>query len=369
VPIRVIETPNGDVLEFENDQMIHGPTGEILDDRGTRAERYALQSAARRLMPKERVGRCLRFPVPNFEIEVWRNRKSAKSFYAGLAVCGSVWMCPVCAAKVSERRRKELSSAITQHTGNGGQVAMLTLTVRHTYEDDLYELKLRLAKAMTRFQSGKRASSLRQRIGLIGSVRAFELTHGGNGWHPHFHILLFYENWQKLDDLKQEYIALWKVACAANGLESMEQGISLQNAQDAAYYASKWGAESEMTKSYAKRGGGEKGRTPFDILRDYLADPSDRDRLLFTTYAKIFKGTRQLYWSPGLKARFDLQDLTDEQIATKKEEPADILGIVPWEVWRQAAIKKDLRETLLGLTEDVPFELALEEIVRLSEQN
>lgn len=334
-----------------------------MDTRGARAERYALQSAARRLMPKERVSRCLRFPVPNFEIEVWRNRKSAKSFYGGLAVCGSVWMCPVCASKVSERRRKELNAAVTQHTECGGKVAMLTLTVRHTYEDDLNTLLVRLAKAMRRFQTGKRAQNIRQSIGLIGTVRAFELTHGQNGWHPHFHILLFYENSYDLNILLGQYMALWKVACTAHGLDTTPWGISLQNAQDAAYYASKWGVDSEMTKSHAKRGGGEKGRTPFDILRDYLADPSDRDRLLFTTYANEFKGKRQLVWSNGLKARFNLQDLTDEEIAKKKEEPADILGIVPWEIWRQAAIKKDLRETLLGLTEDMPFELALEAIM------
>lgn len=358
-----MNTEHGEVLEFENDLLVNASTGVIMDTKAGRFERYALQSVSRKLLPKERVSRCLRFPIPNFDIEVWRNREKARSFYTGLAVCGSVWMCPVCAAKVSERRRKELSSAVTQHIANGGQVAMLTLTVRHTYEDDLHELKLSLAKAMKRFQSGKRASSLRQRIGLIGTVRAFELTHGKNGWHPHFHILLFYDNWHNLDDLRHEYTALWQVACAANGLESLEHAISLQNAQDASYYASKWGADSEMTKSHAKRGGGDKGRTPFDILRDYLADPTDRDRLLFTTYAKVFKGARQLYWSTGLKARFNLQDLTDEELAKKKEEPADILGIVPWEIWRQVAIKKDLRETLLGLTEDMPFELALEAIM------
>ncbi|GGJ29515.1 hypothetical protein [Paenibacillus hunanensis] len=65
------------------------------------------------------------------------------------------------------------------------------------------------------------------------------------------------------------------------------------------------------------------------MLRDYLADPSDQDRLLLTASANAFKGKRQLVWSNGLKARFNLKDLTDEELAKKKEEPADILSIVP----------------------------------------
>jgi len=358
------------VLDIYNEISVTLPksdpeTGEILDSRTTRAERYALQSAARKILPKERVSRCLRLPIPRSEIEVWRHQTTAKSFYAGLGVCGSVWTCPVCAAKISERRRLELQTAVDRHIMYGGHVAMLTLTVRHTYRDDLETLLIRLAKSMDRFRSGKRYNNLRKKIGLIGTIRAFELTHGQNGWHPHFHILLFYQEKQNLLDLMAEYVRLWDVACSASGLESSPQGISLQDAQDAAYYASKWGVDSEMAKSHSKRGGGDKGRTPFDILRDYLADPQPKDKKLFQIYATCFKGKQQLVWSRGLKAHFDIQNLDDEQIAKKKEEPADRLGIVPWEVWRQAAIKKDLRETLLSLTEDMPFELALEAISKL----
>jgi hypothetical protein len=340
--------------------------GEIVDGRTVRAERYALQSAARQILPKERVARCLRFPVPNGQVEVWRHQKTQKSFYAGLGVCGSVWNCPVCASKISERRRKELESVITQHRANGGFVSMLTLTVRHTYQDDLQTLLERLTKAMTRFRTGKRYNNLRQKIGLVGTIRAFELTHGKNGWHPHFHILLLYEIRDDEYFMLSEFMKLWKLACEASGLESSPKGMSLQDADDAAYYASKWGIDSEMTKSHAKRGGAEKGRTPFDILRDYLVEPNPTDRRLFQTFATCFKGKQQLVWSRGLKAQFNLQDLDDEAIAKQKEEPADLLGMVPWQVWRLATTKRDLRETLLSLTEDMPFDLAIEEVIRLT---
>lgn len=343
--------------------------GEILDElmkvKLARAERFALQSVAREILPGERVARCLRFRIPEHEVEVWRHLETRRSFYAGLAVCGSVWTCPCCSAKISERRRKELKQAIGQHTDQGGHVAMLTLTVRHSWTDDLNDMLVRLAKAMDRFRSGKRYNSLRERIGLIGTVRAFELTHGKNGWHPHFHVVIFYRNRQDLRKLEREFFELWKLACKSAGLETLKDAFSLQDAQEADDYVSKWGIESEMTKFHSKRGGREKGRTPFDILRDYLADPSDRDAHLFRVYAAAFKGKQQLVWSRGLKHMFQIEELDDESIAKKKEEKASILGVVPYHVWRVALKKRDLRNSLLELTEDMPFELAIQEFRKI----
>jgi len=336
--------------------------GEILDGRSARLERFSLQSAAKKLLPNERVSRCLRYPIPNQEIEVWRHIETCKSFYVGLGVCGSVWVCPMCSAKISERRRIELKKCITQHSDNKGFVAMLTLTVRHNYMDDLQLMLIKLTKAMTRFRTGKRYHNLTKQIKLIGTIRALELTHGKNGWHPHFHILIFYETKQNLKKLINDFYSLWSLACQGSGLDTSKDAISLQDAEQASDYASKWGVESEMTKSNSKRGGFEKGRTPFDILRDYLFEPKQRDEILFKNYAIAFKGKQQLVWSRGLKKLFDLDEIDDEAIANKKEEKADILGIIPYYIWKMATHNKDLRNSILELTEDMDFDVAIDAI-------
>ena len=40
----------------------------------------------------------------------------------GLQTCGSVWVCPVCGAKVVERRRGEIQQAMAMHRACGGEV-------------------------------------------------------------------------------------------------------------------------------------------------------------------------------------------------------------------------------------------------------
>lgn len=65
---------------------------------------------------------------------------------------------------------------------------MLTLTVRHALGDDLRHMRVRMADAWGRVQ---RLTSWRV---LLASgawfVRALEATHGRNGWHPHYHVLV-----------------------------------------------------------------------------------------------------------------------------------------------------------------------------------
>lgn len=57
----------------------------------------------------------LRAPIPGYglaDIDLCKGHTHGKAFYQGLMACGGVWTCPVCAAKVSERRRQELKEAI-----------------------------------------------------------------------------------------------------------------------------------------------------------------------------------------------------------------------------------------------------------------
>ena len=55
-----------------------------------------------------------RAPLPGQslgEIQIMKGIHN-KAFYQGLMSCGGIWTCPVCAAKISERRRQELKQAI-----------------------------------------------------------------------------------------------------------------------------------------------------------------------------------------------------------------------------------------------------------------
>lgn len=62
---------------------------------------------------------------------------AGKAFYKGLLVCGLLWTCPVCAAKISERRRVELAEALDNAKEQGLSVYLLTQTIRHGVGDSL----------------------------------------------------------------------------------------------------------------------------------------------------------------------------------------------------------------------------------------
>ena len=90
-----------------------------------------------------------------------------------------------------------------------------------------------------------------------------------------------------------------------------------------------------MTKVHIKqaKAGGE---TPFDLLRAVLADKSDRQAAaLFSEFGRVFKGKRQLSWSRGLRARFDLaEEKTDEELSREQSEDAELLGLISVDEWR-----------------------------------
>lgn len=338
-------------------------TGEILDDgqaydsTAARLERFALQSAARRLLRYtnvSRVARCLRVRLPQSEVEVFRSRNHDSACYGGLQTCGSVWVCPVCAAKISERRRVELLHAIERHREDGGEVLLLTLTTPHSQWDDLAEMLQCQADALRRFNCSRAAQRLNREIGCIGQVRALEVTHGrlrsiNNGWHPHYHILLFVRSGLDLEDLRRRYYQRWLRACELAGLPlpTYDHGVTLQDGRYAAEYASKWGLDREMTKGHIKRGrnGGE---TPFDLLRAYLYDEDLVAARLFREFAEAFKGKRQLHWSRGLKRYFAIEELTDEELADYREDDAERLGAIELEDWRRI-LARDLRGEVLEL--------------------
>lgn len=335
----------------------------------TRVARFSLQSVARNILPKSRTAKCLRLRAYNSEIQVWKHHEHQTAAYAGLQTCGSVWSCPVCAAKIAERRRVELQAAMALHRrgvgcvgGRAGAVTLLTLTTPHQKTDKLSELLEMQGKALHRFWADRTVKAVFKDMGTVGHVRALEVTHGrkspsNNGWHPHYHCLVFCGSGvdlsrfdkAQLTDWEVKLYLRWAACCVKSGLgePSYAHGIKLDDGTKAAAYVGKWGLEDEMTKGHTKKA--LHGETPFDFLRSYLADGTDSQAAaLFSEFAETFKGKRQLSWSKGLKARFAIEEATDEELATKPEEEAVLLGLLTVDQWRDV-LKVDGRATVLEI--------------------
>ena len=336
-----------------------GPLGKITKsdykksaDAGKRqAGRYDLQDVARRLLPGARVSNCSRSRLSAAPVDgqtpgvhVLRS-DSGGCHFSGLQVCGSVWVCPVCAAKISEHRRLELVQGVQHWRDGGGVVSMLTLTAPHWIGSDLVALLASQALALKRFWADRRVRLVFESMGVVGRVRALEPTHGANGWHPHYHILLFGASAGSIEHCGELY-ERWAHCCELAGLArpSPQHGVRLHDGTYAAAYASKWGIEHELTKGHIKTS--RCGRTPFDLLRS--AQTGDvQAGALFKVYARAFKGKRQLFWTKGLRALLGLGVELDDQDAAELTAPSELVGRLTYDQWSYFC-KSHLRGQLLA---------------------
>jgi len=215
--------------------------------------------------------------------------------------------------------------------------------------------------AWKRLWQGRRGMELRNALGLFGHIRALEVTHGENGFHPHFHALLFFHPQQTTPAGWGMLLPRWQASAVRSGLPrpSDSHGCRIDGGSKAASYVSKgvWGLESEVTKGHTKTG--KKGsRTPLDLLKCFMQGDT-KAGALWRVYAAAFEGKRQLYWSNGLKKLLSVAELSDEEIANKpQDEPALLLAQISDIQWK-AIYRRKLESTILDLAETSPDAMRL----------
>ncbi len=340
-----------------------------------KADRYHLQRIAQGLLydkdkdaaDQHRVCWCHRSITSGTgDVGVYRAADGSGSRLAGVSTCGSVWHCPVCAAKIAEQRREELSAAMAAHIATGGSAYLVTLTFPHEADHDLAFLLERMDKARTAFKNSrtwKRILGVKRdpatgeiteqgQAGCIGVVTSLEVTVSlENGWHPHLHLLVMTKRQglgevDFMDEVRQdeagnldspliqELKAEWVRHLFKAGLgdqskltHMMDRALNVRGGEYAAQYIAKfgrderWGASSELTRSHAKIGAaGRDGEvihfTPFQLL--IWASNGDGWAIhRFKEYAGLFSGKRMLTWSKGLRKQLlkTENELSDEEAA------------------------------------------------------
>ncbi|MDQ2807292.1 MAG: protein rep [Chloroflexota bacterium] len=329
------------------------PTGKV--------RRYILQAGGRELMPDERIAHCMRTPYGG-SVDVVHIPESGTATYRGLQTCKSVWMCAVCGSVISERRRLELKQGIAAWRARGGRVVLLTWTVPHGRYTELGPLLVALKAARRLLRSGRASNLLRGRYGaVVGSarrllsVRALEVTHGKNGWHPHVHELLFCDPDVDLVELRACLFGLWSAAVAAQGLgKCSPDAFYLEDAgQRVDDYVTKfgrdpsWGPESELSKQVVKTS--KAGSTPMDLLVAYCFNQDIDAGRLWQEYARVFFGQRQLEWSPGLRALLGLvAEKTDAELVDEHTQDGYILATLTLDQWRYILANDARAEVLIA---------------------
>lgn len=315
-----------------------------------REKRHSLRRVAGYLLPDERVKGC-GCKRHSQTVDLVRSAKGAH--FVGVETCGSVWHCPVCAARIAEKRRQEVAEAITGASEAGGAAYMLTLTIRHNRRDKLAYLKCAIADGWRKAQNRRAYRTFKAQHGVIGTIRAIEVTHGqSNGWHPHLHILFVTKNSfdeGEIAEVEQTLFDLWAdVLSTLTGRYVALDALDFRPATTSDY-VTKWGADRELVKGQQKEGSGS--FSPWQLLAAFKSG-NKRAGKLFQEYALAFKGAQQLTWSKGLKAHFDIGEVSDEQAAHDETEVApDTLPL-----------NSDLPEGRIGVLDRKAFD----EVVRRS---
>jgi hypothetical protein len=310
--------------------------------------------------------------------------------FSGVMCCHNVWGCPICARKISERRRKGLSDLLTAHFAEFGSktVTASLFTIPHGLGDDLVDIKTRLLHSFRKMTQSGSYKLFMKKFGYCGISRALEVTYSlVNGFHPHIHVLHFFEKPLSLDDqilLFETLFSMWSKYLIKNEFKApVREGFGCQlvssdkgTIADVAEYFSKvesevndddiknfmnkkgvrsvknaegrditgWQAEHEMTKWHLKRAKEDKENPRYsmlDFIRGYSIASTNGDdesrkkfRALWLSYRKAFKGSSQLFTR---HKHFKISELflSDSDLGEQSPEDnqAKVVYRIPFQIW------------------------------------
>lgn len=334
------------------DSSTDSSTKPSYDPVVARAERYALQAAGRFALSihdyKHRIRNCHRSRIKAHDVLIrHRNGTPGGASFGGLQVCGSVWACPVCAARVAARRVVELQEGIESHlaTGPSAGAYMLTLTISHGPEDPLPVVLDWLKAARRQLHAHRDYKDLMRSLDLVGTITATEVTWGlSSGWHPHTHAAALCRSLTpgERGQVRARVALLWRSACIRAGvparrLPTFSRGVDFRQKGDAtaqrlAEYLSK-----EVVWAPVKKTKRSDRYHPHDFLRT-LIDTGDMEMArLYRDYIDAFSTARirALVWSRGLRAKLGVStEVTDEVLAAAPGEGSVDLSRLHIDAWR-----------------------------------
>ena len=297
------------------------------------------------------------------EVGVHLDEETRRAHYSGTERCGSVWACPVCSAVIRGARAEEISTGYRHAAAKGWGGFMLTLTVRHQAELSLEESLEGLLSAWARLLRRKPWQRLRQRVGVLGYVRAVEITHGASGWHPHLHLWLVTDSKiidpQDIAEIQAEIANLWqdtvKRGKSAAIVPDLDHGCKLEPVTTAgvAGYLAKLQEEGRGLASEMARGDWKNGRggslMPFQLL-DW---EHPRAEGLWVEYFHTTRGRRAIVWSKGLRDLLGVgEEKTDVEII-EETSAAELLFHLAGELYdRIRRSPQELSDVLTDAEED-----------------
>lgn len=314
-------------------------------------ERRTVRQALRGLLRQsgvsvlDRVAKC-GMPIGSSAVVVTRG-PDGSAHLSGLETCASIWSCPVCAAKIRNHRAEEVAKGLANHIAAGGGALLVTLTLPHAAGDKLAKTVKLVSDGFRSVNAGRAYADDRAAFGILGHIRAFEITHGANGWHPHLHVVVCLDRRATVDGaaaLQSRWQARWDRWLRRMGWRASVDKIGVRvdrvrrDAAAVGAYVAKLQEGEKLDRSVGNeiaradlKSGREGSRVPFEILADFGSDGLADDLDLWHEYQLATKGRSAIRWSKGLRKLLlpvD-QELTDEEIAELEVGGVAIAWLTP----------------------------------------
>ena len=327
----------------------------------TLARAYELRARLRPFALTSRSRDCGRRAIsaqPAVVVREFANRREA--WWMGVLKCGRQHSCPVCAARKAADRADELDRMMRGDSPDA-RWQMLTLTMRHHAGESLRDLVKKLFSAWRKVRAGRAVRSVFARR-VTASVRAFEVTWGANGWHPHLHLLLRTDTWTSEECGVLEAEWLRHVPASRSRAVVWSSPIEAWHKSRARYIA-KLGAEVAGVAKECKNG----NLTAWQIAERAITDERFVPR--WREYQEAMRGRRTLEFDERAKALLEAapepeQPLQEWRIDIWAEEFSQLAKLetsvpgVLWEVLETARNAGPDPPTQVRITVDDACELA-----------
>jgi hypothetical protein len=335
-----------------------------------RERSWALRDAARAIHPSERAAFCGYARVGAVGVT---RRESGGYGLTGVAHCGSVHDCPVCAMAIKARRADDIQRGVELHRQHFGQasLALVTYTVRHSSEMPLADMTIGLQKAWNHFRtrmaledkirrrSDRDAGTFFEDVDYKGGVYGQEVTRGRNGWHLHRHeVAAFGRSLSELElkDFERRAALHWRDSVRLHmGPEcapDLVHGLRVDRLA-VADYVSKLGLEVSDVGSKTSMG----GATQWGLMQ--AAAEGDREAVLaLGEYSCAMRGRKAVQFSDRLRRlwlELGLVLKEDDELVTEDNGSDLVLELpdIAWDELRATAntiqaLKLESDEEMMG---------------------
>lgn len=364
-PPALINTETGEITYTESGLGIYANKVANADSQQVKEkpQRTKLNKIRReiknRKLASERVCNCGYKPIGS-HVELHKNPEHGSVKVANVETCGSVWACPVCRTKIMSKRADELRNIGEGWRADGGQTAMLTLTIPHYKHQTLqsvmggHKAKTGLAGAFARLRQHRQWREFKRQINYAADVRVYENTHGKNGFHSHIHAILYYKKDIDINSYAGQLYDLWANVCNATGLSTPSQKHGLKITKGTDEYLAKWGAPNELTSDQqkeAKNGNKTIAELENDLL--IMEDTTSTEAILKEFYSTM-QGRKLLTWGgENLRKRYLSEpDKTDTELAEDQHGDGERLFIIDGKTWQQIYNTGEVGEMLTAVEND-----------------